>query len=96
MCTPLKLIIHLYKLDCKGPRLNGPNGLHIYNVKSRLIVTSLRDMSKNGGDIEVVDLKNKTISSLRKGETTSHFGFGLEFDSTEARSYITNYHIKDL
>src|SRR5205823_1424226 len=61
----------------QSPQLNGPNGLHVDNNKNRLIVVSLGDMSKPGAGIKVVDLKNKTISSLGKEGTTSPFG-GLD------------------
>ena len=49
-------------------------------------------MSKPGAGIEVVDLKNKTISSLGKEGTTSPFGGldGIESDATETRYYVTD------
>jgi hypothetical protein len=76
----------------QSPQLNGPNGLHIDNTKNRLIVASLGNMSKPGAGIEVVDLKNKTISSLGKEGTTSPFGGldGIESDASETRYYITD------
>jgi DNA-binding beta-propeller fold protein YncE len=76
----------------QNPLLNGPNGLHIDNNKNRLIVASLGDLSKPGAGIEVVDLKNKTISTLGKEGTTSPFGGldGIVSDATE-----THYHITD-
>jgi sugar lactone lactonase YvrE len=97
---------NIYKLDAnakdsnnaslqawlQSPQLNGPNGLHFDNAKNRLIVASLGDMSKPGAGIEVVDLKNKTISSLGKEGMTSPFGGldGIESDATETRYYITD------
>jgi len=95
----------IYKLDTKAkednkslqvwlqsPELNGPNGLHVDNNKNRLIVVSLGDMSKPGAGIKVVDLKNKTISSLGKEGTTSPFGGldGIESDATETHYYVTD------
>jgi hypothetical protein len=76
----------------QSPQLNGPNGLHVDNNKNRLIVTSLVDMSKPRAGIEVVDLKNKTISSLGKEGTTSPFGGldGIESDATETHYYVTD------
>ena len=76
----------------QSPQLNGPNGLHVDNSKNRLIVASLGDMSKPGGGIEVIDLKNKTIAPLGKKGTTSPFGGldGIESDTTEAHYYVTD------
>ncbi|MGB8084728.1 MAG: hypothetical protein WCF07_00380 [Nitrososphaeraceae archaeon] len=76
----------------QSTQLKGPNGLHFDNAKNRLIVASLGDMSKPGAGIEVVDLKNKTISSLGKEGTTSPFGGldGIESDATETRYYVTD------
>jgi sugar lactone lactonase YvrE len=76
----------------QSPQLNGPNGLHVDNSKNRLIVASLGDMSKPGGGIEVIDLKNKTIATLEKKGTTSTFGGldGIESDTTEAHYYVTD------
>jgi outer membrane protein assembly factor BamB len=68
----------IYKLDTnlknntslqvwlQSPELNGPNGLlYVDNNKNKLIVVSLgSDLSKPGGGMKVVDLENKTISSL--------------------------------
>jgi hypothetical protein len=47
---------------------------------------------KPGAGIEVVDLKNKTISSLGKEGTTSPFGGldGIESDATETHYYVTD------
>ena len=76
----------------QSPQLNGPNGLHIDNNKNRLIVASLGEMSKPGAGIEVVDLKNKSISSLGKEGSTSPFGGldGIESDGTETHYYVTD------
>jgi len=76
----------------QSPQLNSPNGLHVDNNKNRLIVASLGDMSKPGGGIEVIDLKNKTITTLGKEGTTSPFGGldGIESDTTEAHYYVTD------
>jgi DNA-binding beta-propeller fold protein YncE len=76
----------------QSPQLNGPNGLHVDNNKYRLIVASLGDMSKPGAGIKVVDLKNKTISSLGKEGRTSPFGGldGIESDATETHYYVTD------
>ena len=76
----------------QSPQLNGPNGLHFDNAKNRLVVASLGDMSKPGAGIEVVDLENKTISSLGKEGMTSPFGGldGIESDATETRYFITD------
>ena len=93
----------IYKLDgnnntsslqawLQSPQLNGPNGLHVDNNKNKLIVASLGDMSKPGAGIKVVDLKNKTISSLGKEGTTSPFGGldGIESDTTNSHYYVTD------
>jgi DNA-binding beta-propeller fold protein YncE len=95
----------IYKLDAKlansssalqvwlqDPQLHGPNGLHIDNNKNRLIVVSLGELTKPGGGIEVVDLKNKTISSLGKQGITSPFGGldGIESDASETHYFVTD------
>jgi hypothetical protein len=66
--------------------------LHVDNTKNRIIVVSLGDMSKPGAGIEVVELKNKTISNFGKEETTSPFGGldGIESDNTETHYYVTD------
>jgi DNA-binding beta-propeller fold protein YncE len=76
----------------QSPQLNGPNGLHIDNNENKLIVVSLGPFSKPGGGIEVVDLKNKTISSLGKEGTTSPFGGldGVVSDASETHYYVTD------
>jgi len=76
----------------QSPQLNGPNGLHVDNSKNRLIVTSLGEMSNPGAGIEVVDLENKTITTLGKEGTSSPFGGldGIESDTTDAHYYVTD------
>jgi sugar lactone lactonase YvrE len=76
----------------QNPQLNGPNGLHIDNNKNKLIVASFGDFSKPGAGIKVVDLKNKTISSLGKDGTTSPFGGldGIVSVATETHYYVTD------
>jgi DNA-binding beta-propeller fold protein YncE len=93
----------IYKLDgnnndtslqawLQSPQLNGPNGLHVDNSKNRLIVTSLGEMSKPGAGIEVVDLENKTITTLGKEGTSSPFGGldGIESDTMDTHYYVTD------
>ena len=94
----------IYKLDTdlkdntslqvwlQSPELNGPNGLHVDNKKNKLIVASLGDLSKPGAGMKVVDLKNKTITSLGKEGTTSPFGGldGIESDATGTHYYVTD------
>jgi DNA-binding beta-propeller fold protein YncE len=89
----------IYKLDTnlkdntslqvwlQNPELNGPNGLHFDNNKNKLIV-----VSKSGAGMKVVDLENKTISSLGKeGRTTPVGGLdGIESDATERHYYVTD------
>ena len=76
----------------QSPKLNGPNGLHIDNSKNKLIVVSLGPLSKPGGGMEVIDLKNKTITSLGKVGTTTPFGGldGIESDATGTHYYVTD------
>jgi sugar lactone lactonase YvrE len=76
----------------QSPRLNGPNGLYVENNKNRLIIASLGDFSKPGAGIELIDLKNKTISSLGKEGTTSPFGGldGIVSDNTGMHYYVTD------
>jgi sugar lactone lactonase YvrE len=71
----------------ESPELNGPNGLHFDNNKNKLIV-----VSKSGAGMKVVDLGNKTISSLGKeGRTTPVGGLdGIESDATETHYYVTD------
>jgi sugar lactone lactonase YvrE len=95
----------IYKLDAnlgnstsslqvwlQSPQLNGPNGLHIDNNKNKLIVVSLGPLTKPGGGMEVIDIKDKTISSLGKAGTTSPFGGldGIVSDATETHYYVTD------
>jgi sugar lactone lactonase YvrE len=98
----------IYKLDTKAndrndntsslqawlqsPQLNGPNGLHVDDTKNRLIVASFGNFSKPGAGIEVVDLENKTITTLGKEKTTSPFGGldGIESDTTDTHYYVTD------
>ena len=76
----------------QSPQLNGPNGLHIDNNKNKLIVVSLGPLSKPGGGMEVIDIKNKTISSLGEQGTTSPFGGldGIVSDTTGTHYYVTD------
>ena len=76
----------------QSPQLNGPNGLYIDNNKNKLIVVSLGPLSKPGGGVEVIDIKNKTISSLGKAGITSPFGGldGIVSDATETHYYVTD------
>lgn len=93
----------IYKLDgnnitstlqpwLQSAQLNGPNGLHVDESKNKLIVASLGKFTKPGAGIEVVDLKNKTITPLGKEGTTSPFGGldGIESDPTGERYYVTD------
>ena len=75
----------------QGPQLNGPNGLHVDNSQNKLVVVSLGPFSKPGGG-EIIDLKNKTISSLGKAGTTSPFGGldGIESDTTGTHYFVTD------
>ena len=76
----------------QSSQLNGPNGLHIDSNKNKLIVVSLGPLSKPGGGVEVIDIKNKTISSLGKAGTTSPFGGldGIVSDATGTYYYVTD------
>jgi sugar lactone lactonase YvrE len=76
----------------QSPQLNGPNGLHIDNNKNKLIVVSLGPLSKPGGGIEVINMKNKTISSLGEQGTASPFG-GLDGIVSDARN--RHYYVTD-
>jgi DNA-binding beta-propeller fold protein YncE len=93
----------IYKLDgnnitstlqpwLQNAQLNGPNGLHVDESKNKLIVASLGKFTKPGAGIEIVDLKNKTITPLGKEGTTSPFGGldGIESDPTGERYYVTD------
>jgi DNA-binding beta-propeller fold protein YncE len=76
----------------QNPQLNGPNGLHIGNNKNKLIVVSIGPVSKPVGGVEVIDMKNKTISSLGEQGTTSPFGGldGIESDASNTHYYVTD------
>ena len=76
----------------QSSQLNGPNGLHIDSNKNKLIVVSLGPLSKPGGGVEAIDIKNKTISSLGKAGTTSPFGGldGIVSDATGTYYYVTD------
>ena len=93
----------IYKLDgnnitstlqpwLQSAQLNGPNGLHVDESKNKLIVASLGKFTKPGAGIEIVELKNKTITPLGKEGTTSPFGGldGIESDPTGERYYVTD------
>ena len=75
----------------QSPQLNGPNGLNVDNNKNKLIVVSLGPLSKPGG-MEVIDIKNKTISRLGEQGTTSPFGGldGIVSDVTAAHYLVTD------
>ena len=98
----------IYKLDSntrnsalqvllQSPQLNGPNGLLVDNNKNKLIVVSLGPLSKPGGGIEVVDLKNKTISTLGKEGTTSPFGGldGIVSNAAKTRRHVYTFSFID-
>src|SRR3954469_2768761 len=76
----------------QNPQLNGPNGLHIGNNKNKLIVVSIGPVSKPVGGIEVIDVKNKKITSLGEQGTTSPFGGldGIEYDASNTHYYVTD------
>jgi DNA-binding beta-propeller fold protein YncE len=95
----------IYKLDTnlknntslqvwlQSPELNSPNGLYVDNNKNKLIVVSLgSDLSKPGGGMKIVDLENKTISSLGNEGTTTPVGGldGIESDATGTHYYVTD------
>jgi DNA-binding beta-propeller fold protein YncE len=94
----------IYKLDTnlnnntslqvwlQNPELNSPNGLYVDNNKNKLIVASLGDLSKPGAGMKIVDLENKTITTLGKEGTTSPFGGldGIESDTTGMHYYVTD------
>jgi DNA-binding beta-propeller fold protein YncE len=76
----------------QNSQLNGPNGLLLDNNKNKLIVVSLGPLSKPGGGMGVIDIKNKTISSLGEQGTTSPFGGldGIVSDATGTHYYVTD------
>jgi len=76
----------------QNPQLNGPNGLHIGKNKNELIVVSIGPVSKPVGGIEVIDVKNKTLTSLGEQGTTSPLGGldGIESDASNTHYYVTD------
>ena len=74
------------------PELNGPNGLYVDDANNRLIVVSFGAFSNPGGSIRVVDLQNRTMSSLGEEGTTVPIGGldGVEADSTGRYYYVTD------
>ena len=76
----------------QNPQLNGPNGLHIGNIKNKLIVVSIGPVSKPVGGIEVIDMRNKTITNLGEQGTTSPLGGldGIESDASNTHYYVTD------
>ena len=76
----------------KDPQLNSPNGLHMGDNENKLIVVSIGPVSKPIGGIEVIDVKNKTITSLGEQGTTSPLGGldGIESDASNTHYYVTD------
>jgi hypothetical protein len=76
----------------QSPELNGPNGLYVDNTNHKLIVVSFGAFSKPGGSIKVVDLQNRTMSSLGKEGTAVPIGGldGIEADTTGRHYYVTD------
>ena len=76
----------------QSPELNGPNGLYVDNTNNKLIVVSFGPFSKPGGSIKVVDLQNRTMSSLGKEGTAVPIGGldGIEADTTGRHYYVTD------
>jgi hypothetical protein len=76
----------------QSPELNGPNGLYVDNTNNKLIVVSFGAFSKPGGSIKVVDLQNRTMSSLGKEGTAVPIGGldGIEADTTGRHYYVTD------
>lgn len=74
------------------PELNGPNGLYVDDTNNRLIVVSFGAFSNPGGSIRVVDLQNRTMSSLGEEGTAVPIGGldGVEADSTGKYYYVTD------
>jgi sugar lactone lactonase YvrE len=74
------------------PELNGPNGLYVDDTNNRLIVVSFGAFSNPGGSIRVVDLQNRTMSSLGEEGTAVPIGGldGVEADSTRRYYYVTD------
>jgi DNA-binding beta-propeller fold protein YncE len=71
---------------------NGPNGLYVDDTNNKLIVVSFGAISNPGGSIRVVDLQNRTMSSLGKEGTAVPMGGldGVEADSTGRYYYVTD------
>ena len=71
---------------------NGPNGLYVDDTNNKLIVVSFGAFSNPGGSIRVVDLQNRTMSSLGKEGTAVPMGGldGVEADSTGRYYYVTD------
>ena len=76
----------------QSPELNGPNGLYVDNTNNKLIIVSFGAFSKPGGSIKVVDLQNRTMSSLGKEGTAVPIGGldGIEADTTGRHYYVTD------
>src|SRR5919197_5755662 len=76
----------------QSPELNGPNGLYVDNTNNKLIVVLFGAFSKPGGSIKVVDLQNRTMSSLGKEGTAVPIGGldGIEADTTGRHYYVTD------
>jgi sugar lactone lactonase YvrE len=76
----------------QSPELNGPNGLYVDDTNNKLIVVSFGAFSKPGGSIKVVDLQNRTMSSLGKEGTAVPIGGldGIEADNTGRYYYVTD------
>src|SRR5215216_6727385 len=74
------------------PELNGPNGLYVDDTNNRLIVVSFGAFSNPGGSIRVVDLQNRTMSSLGEEGIAVPIGGldGVEADSTGRYYYVTD------
>lgn len=77
------------------PELNGPNGLYVDDTNNELIVVSLGSFSNPsnlGGSIKVVDLQNRTMSSLGEEGTAVPIGGldGIEADSSGGHYYVTD------
>ena len=69
-----------------------PNGLYVDDTNNKLIVVSFGAISNPGGSIRVVDLQNRTMSSLGKEGTAIPMGGldGVEADSIGRYYYVTD------
>jgi hypothetical protein len=76
----------------QSPELNGPNGLYVDDTNNKLIVVSFGAFSKPGGSIKVVDLQNRTMSSLGEEGTAVPIGGldGIEANNTGRYYYVTD------